>query len=168
MALDLREFASFPVDIILEMELDDLEDSISGATFPELATVKLNIQKMKEEFYCRGEVIAPVEIECSRCLEPYADKLHGELNFIVRKADARAVMSADDGEDVILLHPNDNVVDMTDQIRQVLTLALPMKPICSEGCRGLCPDCGANLNEETCDCRSDEIDERWEGLKDLS
>ena len=168
MALDLREFASFPVDIILEMELDDLEDSLSGVTFPELATVKLNIQKMKEEFYCRGEVTAPVEIECSRCLEPYPDKLQGELNFIVRKYDAKAVMSADGGEDVILLHPNDNIVDMTDQIRQVLALAMPMKPICSEDCRGLCPQCGANLNEETCDCRSDEIDERWEGLKDLS
>ena len=87
---------------------------------------------------------------------------------IVRKYDAKAVMSADGGEDVILLHPNDNIVDMTDQIRQVLALAMPMKPICSEDCRGLCPQCGANLNEETCDCRSDEIDERWEGLKDLS
>jgi uncharacterized protein len=168
MALDLREFASFPVDIILEMELDDMEDSISGVTFQELATVKLNIQKMKDEYFCHGEVVAPAEIECSRCLEPYHDKLRGELNFVVRRIEARPVMSADEGEEVILLKPNENIIDLHDQIRQALTLALPMKPICSEDCRGLCPECGANLNEETCDCRSDDIDERWEGLKDLS
>jgi len=62
---------------------------------------------------------------------------------------------------------SDQVADLTDMVRQELLLALPMKPLCSEECKGLCPRCGVNLNIETCDCRVKGMDSRWEGLKDL-
>jgi uncharacterized protein len=168
MTLDLREYSAFPVDVALEVELDELEDSIAGATFQELATVKLNLQKMKEEYYCHGEIVAPAEIECSRCLEPYHDELRGELSFVVRHGETKPVLTSDDSDDIIVLKANEHTIDLTDLIRQAISLALPMKPVCSSECRGLCPSCGANLNEEDCDCSTDDIDDRWEGLKDLS
>ena len=49
----------------------------------------------------------------------------------------------------------DETIDLGDLVREQLYLALPMKPLCAEACKGLCPQCGTNLNRGTCDCRSE-------------
>jgi uncharacterized protein len=70
-----------------------------------------------------------------------------------------------DDEEYVYFQGSDFRVDITEPIRQVLILAVPLKPLCAETCRGLCASCGANLNETGCDCKRDNTDPRWEGLK---
>ena len=59
----------------------------------------------------------------------------------------------------------DETIDLGELVREQFYLVLPMKPLCTEGCRGLCPQCGTNLNRGACDCRGVWQDPRLEGLK---
>jgi len=165
--LDLREFDSFPAEYAVEFEADNEDYGIPGVAFRDLMSIRMSIQQIKGEYYCLGNVTVPVEEECARCLEIFDTELSGELNFIIKSEESKAVLATDSGAQVVTISAAHPVIDMTDLIKESLMLALPMKPLCSDDCKGLCPSCGANLNEEKCDCEVEEIDERWEGLKDL-
>ena len=60
-----------------------------------------------------------------------------------------------------------DTVDLTDLLVQDIISSLPIQPLCSEDCKGLCQECGANLNRETCDCDKEQVNERFAALKDL-
>lgn len=62
---------------------------------------------------------------------------------------------------------NEGVVDLTELVRQVLVLNTPPTPLCRADCKGLCPDCGHNLNAGPCQCPREPVDERWAGLRGL-
>jgi uncharacterized protein len=167
MNLDLRDFAAFPAEVSIEAELDSSEYGIEHIAFRDLMSLKLQIQKLQDEYYCQGTVQMPVEEECSRCLNLFDTDLTGDLNFIIKTGDDKSLLSRVNDEDVIHVKPGEPVVDLNNLIREALILSLPLKPLCDEDCKGLCPNCGVNLNEESCDCQNEESDERWEGLKDL-
>ena len=67
----------------------------------------------------------------------------------------------------MILLDDQHVLDMEDVIRQYVLTEVPIKPLCSEKCSGLCPECGTNLNEEKCTCKEAPIDLRWEALAKL-
>ena len=69
--------------------------------------------------------------------------------------------------DLIYLHPETDKIDLAKDIRDYAILAVPMKKLCSEDCKGLCPKCGKNLNDGTCDCHEEKMDPRWEPLQKL-
>jgi uncharacterized protein len=58
-------------------------------------------------------------------------------------------------------------LELEDVLREQVLLAVPIKQLCRETCKGLCPQCGKNLNRETCDCAAPQLDARWSALKDL-
>lgn len=168
MYLDLRAFESFPAEAEIEVETDNLEYESDNIALRDLAKVRLTIQQIGEEYFCQGEMKVAVEEECSRCLTLFDDILNGEITLIVRTDEKESKLTADGDEDnVVYLKAGEHVVDLRDAVREAIILAIPAKPLCREECRGLCPQCGTNWNEESCDCRSDEVDERWEGLKGL-
>src|SRR3989304_2472165 len=84
MKLDLRDFSVFPVDLTFESETDARELELEGIAVRDLMTVKMNIQKVNEEYYCQGFVRLPVEEECSRCLNLFDSELLGDFSFIVK------------------------------------------------------------------------------------
>ena len=59
------------------------------------------------------------------------------------------------------------VIDLGEDVRQTLILAVPLKLLCRPECKGLCPQCGTNLNNETCSCTTVEADPRWDALRAL-
>ncbi len=167
MILDLRDIATFPAEFAIESELDNNEYGIERVSFRDLMSLRLVIQKVQEDYYCQGTVTVPVEEECSRCLNIFDAELTGDLNFIIKTGEGKTETSATGEEDIVYIKPSEPVIDLHHLIRESLILSLPLKPLCDEDCRGLCPDCGVNLNEETCNCKREEDDERWEGLKSL-
>jgi uncharacterized protein len=70
-------------------------------------------------------------------------------------------------EHVIEMPAGAKYVDLSDHVRSELLVIVPLKPLCGSGCKGLCPSCGANLNEAPCSCEADERDSRWDALKKL-
>ena len=170
MILDLREFEDFPANARLEAERGEIDVGREDVLAVNTVSLDLSIQKSGEEYYCQGRMTGQVEMECARCLEEYAGSVSGNMDFIISSeatAQARKQEAIDD-EDYVFFEGDDIRVDVTSIVRQALALALPMKPLCQEDCRGLCSSCGVNLNETSCDCRQEKTDPRWEGLSGLA
>lgn len=169
MNLDLYSFETFPAETTLELEADSKDFDLQGFSFKDLLTIKIGLQQIEDEYFCQAYLTVPVEEECCRCLTLFDDELSSDFNFSIKVGKGESVLSSEgDNSDVILLRDGEHVVDLSNVIREAVMLVVPSKPLCDEECRGLCPSCGVNLNEESCKCKNEEIDDRWEDLKDLS
>jgi len=124
-----------------------------------------------------GTVTTTLELGCSRCLEPFTLPVNAafDLRYLPHgtgTAAAPADEDADDetvieDDDVAMTFYQDEEIDLAALLREQFYLVLPMKPLCREECRGLCPQCGVNLNVETCQCQVRWEDSRLAGLKAL-
>ena len=83
--------------------------------------------------------------KCARCLEPIQDAMHMEFTHTVVRQ-----LNQESDDDYIVV-PN-GLLDMDELATDDISLELPIRVVCSEDCKGLCPVCGVNLNKETCDC----------------
>ncbi len=169
MILYLNEFETFPAQTLLKMSADKFQVGFNSIKGVDEVEQQLNIQKSGEEYYCQGEVRAVVELECSRCLSRYKKNLTSKTDFIVcSKEKYEQEKDIIDNEDYAFYSDNNESVDLSGVVRQALILAVSLKPLCSEDCLGLCPNCGVNLNKKSCSCKKEQYDTRWESLKKLS
>jgi len=116
-----------------------------------------------------GRLKTRVRETCSRCLEQFDCSLSLEMEeevFPPRGATTGAVLPVPP-EAVFTIDEN-HELDLGEAVRQYVLLTMPMKPICREDCAGLCPRCGANLNNGPCGCPQEGIDLRWGKLRELS
>jgi len=131
--------------------------------------LSFDIHKDKDRFRLVGDVRAQLELDCSRCLEPFL--LPVEATFDLRYLPASAMSTEPErevaDEDLDLSYYRDDQIDLNELLREQFYLALPMKPLCREDCRGLCPQCGANLNTAPCTCETTWEDPRLAALKAL-
>ncbi len=102
--------------------------------------------------YIEANVRGSVTLTCSRCLTSFQRPidLSCEAKFTGDVLENRD--EADDDDDVEVFPLEGTFCDLDEMIRHEIVLSLPMKPLCSEECKGLCPICGTNLNDGTCDC----------------
>ena len=116
------------------------------------------------EIVVRGTLKGTFAQECRRCLDPVVVPLDEEVTFVY------AGMGVEGGEDDGDLRrvPEDALeVDLEEPIREEVILVAPEYTVCDPDCRGLCPRCGADLNETTCECAVEEPDPRWDTLRAL-
>ena len=164
MLLQLGKFETFPVHVELVCTTPRTELEVDSINSLDKAMLELDIQNVDEEYFCRGQLEAEVTIECARCLEPFKQKLINDTDFIATPYKQDGGIT--DDEDRTYYDANLRA-DLWEIVRQTVILALPLKPLCREDCRGLCPQCGTNLNEKKCKCIVNEIDPRLEPLKKL-
>lgn len=115
-----------------------------------------------------GEVTFSLALECARCFASFT--LKGKEALAAYYYSETKAYNEKDGlskEDVLGEQYSDDTIDANQLLRDTITLAKPMKPLCSDRCKGLCPICGKNLNTETCTCKKDHSDPRWDPLKKL-
>jgi uncharacterized protein len=108
-----------------------------------------------------------VELTCSRCLGSFTKKLEldCEAEFVENPKER---LDEEDRHEVEVFPLKSGVCDLSEMVRHEVLLSLPMKPLCSQGCKGLCPVCGANLNQGDCDCEGLDSKETVFGRKLLS
>jgi uncharacterized protein len=169
MILDLREYKEFPAKASVEAVADEFDQFAEDVSQVNSVKAELAIQRSEEEFFCQGKVFASFQIECSRCLQPYEKLIKQKTDFVICSEAYHEKIREDriDDEDYVYFSGSDLRVDIADLVRQVLVLSVPMMPVCSDECQGLCPQCGTNLNKSKCECDKEKIDPRWEGLKKL-
>lgn len=135
------------------------------------APVRLAMDVFKDQarFRLVGHVRTTLELACGRCLEPFAWPV--EMAFDLQyqpRADDEAETEREIGEgDFSAAFYEHEMIDLDQLIGEQLHLSLPMKPLCRDGCRGLCAQCGANLNRGTCECRTEWDDPRLAPLRAL-
>jgi uncharacterized protein len=129
----------------------------------------MDIYKDHDRFRLAGRVTTTLELACSRCLEPFTSPVDAGFDLQYQPAaDYAAHEEREIGEDDFsAAYYEDEQIDLGQLMTEQFHLSLPMKPLCSEECRGLCPQCGTNLNRETCDCRRAWDDPRLAALRAL-
>jgi uncharacterized protein len=117
----------------------------------------------------RGKLAVGLDLQCARCLDPVRREVGREFELLYRPlgADAgRDELSVTDAEAEIGYYQGEGIL-LEDVLREQVLLALPLKVTCREDCKGLCPQCGKNLNQEQCSCAAPAEDPRWDALKDI-
>jgi len=119
----------------------------------------IQVIRVPDGLLIQGTVESRLRLECVRCLKPCALPITLELEetFGLPGASQSVTHVVDD----------DGWLDLDPLLREQSWTAIPMKPLCRADCKGLCPQCGANLNRESCTCESTQIDPRLVMLKDL-
>ena len=100
-------------------------------------------------------------MQCARCLKEF----ESDVTLRVCELYAGPGHEASDDEDVYQVDGLE--IDLEPMVRDAVTLALPLNPLCREDCKGLCATCGTDLNIGSCDCKEDDFDPRWAALSDL-
>ncbi|MCS7252735.1 MAG: DUF177 domain-containing protein [Armatimonadota bacterium] len=115
-----------------------------------------------------GTVSGTVVLRCSRCLKPTECLVETEFEAEceVRNFFAMAEGNYEGLDEEVTSIFDESTVDVTELTRQALILALPLQPLCSADCKGICPVCGADLNEGQCSCEPPK-DPRWAKLEEL-
>ncbi len=166
MNISLDKFLDNQVSYVeIKGNVDDrcLEFDGRKIEFVEPISYEGQIYRVDREFYIDINIHYNYREVCGRCLGPVFEKDSTSLR--ARLTDQELDVE-DDYEEVVYYEDSSNI-DLTNDIKSMVILALPMKPICSKECKGLCSVCGINLNNDRCDCVVDTVDPRLAGLKDL-
>jgi uncharacterized protein len=110
----------------------------------------------------KGLISATAKYQCSCCLEDFTVAMEIPFGDNYQQTNDEILDSEAD-----LTYYTGDEIDLTDLLRESLILAEPIKCVCTENCRGLCPHCGINLNTAECDCQSKLIDPRLAVLQQL-
>jgi uncharacterized protein len=129
----------------------------------------LDLYKDKDQYRLVGTVRTTLELPCSRCLEPFTWPVDAsfDLRYQPHGQNAGEGEREIEEDDLTTAFYENETIDLGQLMREQFYLSLPMKPLCVAECRGLCPQCGTNLNRGSCDCRRDWEDPRLAALKNL-
>lgn len=111
-----------------------------------------------ELYILTGTLVSQISQQCCRCLAP----IEVPIEVIVQEHYCRNCSPTEDFHSFY-----GDEIPISEELRENVLLNLPLKPLCSSGCKGLCPQCGANLNKHLCDCQTVDLDPRLAVLKKL-
>ena len=132
-------------------------------------SLAFDIFKDKQAFRLAGRVQTTLELKCSRCLEPFAVPVDQEfdLRYQPHTANAGEGEREIEEDDLTTAFYEKDEIDLGHLMHEQFVLALPMKPLCKDTCKGLCVHCGTDLNKGTCACAPAWTDPRLAVLKGL-
>jgi uncharacterized protein len=134
-----------------------------SASFVDEVRVSAVLEKSSGEFRLKAAITAGAQWECDRCVTPFKTPL-GASYLMVYVFEGGPDL---DPTEMQVIPASLNVIDIAEDVRQSVELSVPLKRVCRETCRGLCPYCGTNLNDGSCACEPAPADSRWDKLKEL-
>jgi uncharacterized protein len=134
-----------------------------GGKFLAPIEVEIVVENTGELFAGRGNVRTLLQLPCSRCLKDFTYPIDAEFDLVIAEAVSNDQVSVDDG---IVFFAADEA-DISSIVEEAIFMAIPICSLCQEDCRGLCPECGHDKNTTSCSCQEENIDPRWEKLKNL-
>jgi uncharacterized protein len=120
------------------------------ANFDSPVEVKVRLEKLVRQIIVRSEIATGASFSCDRCLADYRQQLAASYAIVYVEDDSEAGRFPP--EDVRIMRNNATVIDLSDDVREMVLLSVPLKLLCAEECRGLCSSCGADLNKGECGC----------------
>lgn len=145
----------------LRLIIDESLRSLGGDVTVDFLRGNLTLTRTDRHILVEGRLKSARAAECVRCLDSFHLPLQVHLEeLFALTAGARVA------DPVYVVEP-DGTIDLTLPLREHILLAQPIQPICRPGCKGLCAQCGKNLNEGPCECNDESIDPRLAALKAL-
>lgn len=159
-------------DLSLRVRPEELEREEVAALSEVRAEGEIVPAERPGEFSLSGAVDYSVDLLCSRCLDPFPFAIHSDfhLTYLPRPAAGSPQTSEElevAGEQLDEEYYGEPHIDLRPVILEQVQLSLPMKPLCEEACKGLCPVCKGNRNREACACAVEESDSRWDALRGI-
>lgn len=159
----------------------------SAETFPVLASmteagecrftgpisVDLTVGREMDHYRVDGSLKVPVSLLCSRCLAEFDQTVSSQFSIFFREGEG---LGADNEEDddvelderaLVSATFSGDEIDLQPELGEQVALCIPLKPLCSESCKGLCPVCGIDLNTATCGCKEEERFSKFSALKNF-
>ena len=130
---------------------------------PEGAEVelRLRLESVMEGVLVTGELDVPVVGSCARCLEPIEDTLHLDVQELYAYPGSTTEATSEEDE---VRRLEGDFLDLEPLVRDTVVLSLPLAPVCTEDCAGLCVDCGLRLDDLPADHSHEVVDARWAAL----
>ena len=129
-------------------------------------TTDIVLKKFDNQFILDSVTGIKADLVCDRCAKDFQPVITSSFKLVYLFRNKIDEVDTEK-EDVVYLHPETDKIELDKDIRDYAILAVPMKKLCNEDCKGLCPKCGKNLNEGPCECTEEVTDERWEQLQKL-
>ena len=169
MKVDISNVPEWGLEIDVELDAREIDLAGAGADLAGDPRLKGRVLKAGDEFLLEGKLHAAFSLNCSRCLKDFLRPFEFDISATYvnpPKGRPGKVRAADLDEDESIMFFDDEI-DLLSGIHEELVLNIPVKPLCKEDCRGLCVQCGADLNEDECACREEGVDLRFEPLRDI-
>ena len=143
--------------------------------FTDVLTFNLRLQKTGQIVEVDGSFVTRVAMVCSHCLQDFEQELCGDfaLTYTPRKNGSEPVETDEveevelDTDELGLVYYKDETLDLFQSLQEQVVMALPIAPVCQEDCRGLCPECGCILSNETCNCEKKLFNNKFSALAGL-
>ena len=139
-----------------KLEISFLDDKLDVDELGEMVLCRFVLTKLKTRVRIKGDVSFKLNITCARCLEVVTKQFNEKVDCIFER-ESPCIIKEEEIEltttDTEKYYYAGDKVDITPLVRDTILLAIPIKPLCTPDCKGLCPYCGENLNEGDCKCK---------------
>ncbi|HET7441462.1 MAG TPA: DUF177 domain-containing protein [Terriglobales bacterium] len=177
MLIEIRELELHPVDFEEEFGPGAIDfgpdirqhSALKSNGRAQLVEEHHSKHKILKDIRLKGGLSTSLELGCARCLEPIAQDIKRDFDLLYRPlgADAGKPEAPVSGTEAEISYYQGEGLLLEEVLREQVLLAVPLKVICREDCKGLCPQCGKNLNLEQCSCAEPVEDLRWSALKEI-
>jgi uncharacterized protein len=161
--INVSQHLKAPIGSIRNYRVSEAVD-IADAKYP--VRGEIGLMRTNRSIMAKGTIRTEIEPTCSRCLSLFNCSLTLNIEeeyFPTTDVVTGTSLSLPDEPGCFTIDEN-NILDLTEAIREYALLATPMKPLCHQNCIGLCPTCGGNLNQVLCNCPTKPADLRWAKL----
>jgi uncharacterized protein len=158
-----------PTGATRRYELDDEQLDLGDGRRVRPIKGKVRLTRTQKGVLADATIRGRLQVECGRCLIETTQPLEfpfSEEYYQTVVVNTGAALPRPDEPDVFLIDET-HKLDLGDAMREYALLSVPMLPLCRDDCKGLCQQCGANLNDEGCECSIEQSDERLAVLKQL-
>jgi len=146
--------------LLSDIEECRIQGSVKGETL---------LYRVDRNVHLNGKVAALIAIKCDRCLEEYNQEI--DTSFFYELVPSQSIDKEKEialgSEDMEVSFYDGAKIQIGDIFREQILLQIPMRHVCKEDCKGICPGCGANLNREECRCQKETLDNPFSVLKKL-
>lgn len=171
MKVDIYDIPAEGLHLEIEENGNELQTTAGKADFLILSPVSANLTLLKsdKEVFVRGNMASVVRFRCARCLKEFDHKISSSIDIVYSIAPEQDIKEKElSQQEVDTNHLKGDEININEILLEQLSLDMPMQPICRIDCKGLCPKCGADLNQGKCGCRAAEhVDARFAKLKEL-
>lgn len=147
-------------------ELDPVDERI---TLTRAVAINGTVKRAGNEVFVSGHVETRVQVECDRCLKPVELPVSADfaLEYITGVEYESSSAAALSEEEMSVSVFDGEAIDVDEIVKEQILLAVPARMLCREDCKGICPECGIDLNTGQCNCAAEEVDPRWAALQSL-
>ena len=171
MVFDIDVVGDEGLDVKIQVNKDQFEMDQESCSLNKDVAVSGHLTRVGDDVYLQGKVTTELALNCSRCLDPLTHSVDSKLkaHFVPPNPDPDSAGEVElQASDIDTEVYEGHQIDLTQSILDGILLTVPVVCLCSEDCKGMCPQCGMKLNQRSCECASEaSVDSRLEVLKQL-